>query len=91
MCLGIPLQAEFLFKWQMLETTDVCIYTYIIYIYSLTGCRFIAEPADSCIPAQRAMTQRTLQHCAQSCPTAELGAQTSDAGQRKMTPSAQPY
>ena len=36
MCLGIPLQAGFLFKGQMLETTVVCIYTYILYIYSHT-------------------------------------------------------
>jgi hypothetical protein len=33
MCLGFPLQAGFLFKGQMLETTDVCIYTYILYVY----------------------------------------------------------
>jgi hypothetical protein len=91
MCLGIPLQAAFLFQWQMPETTDVGIYTYILYIYSHTSCRVIAEPADSCIPAQRAMTQPTLQHCAQSCLTVELVAQTSVAGQSRMTASAQPY
>lgn len=91
MRLGIPLQAEFFFKLQLLETMDVCIYTHILYIYSRTGCRVIAEPADSCIPAQRAMTRLALQHCAQYCLNAELGAQTSVAGQSRMTASAQPY